>query len=271
MTQLLSVVKIGGSILGEGVSSSIVGDIKNIADGQSLSLVHGGGDEVTKVAERLGKKQTFVVSPEGIRSRYTDLETIEIFAMVMAGKINKEIVSTLQRFAVRAIGLSGIDGGIIRAERKKKLVSVAKDGRRRIIDGGYTGRITTINDRLLQTLLSEGYVPVVAPLALGSEYEFLNVDGDRAAAYIAAGLKSSRVIFLTDVRGLIIDEELVPNLTLAEAKELIPQIGYGMDKKVLAAVEAVQMGVGEAIICSGLVENPISSAVSQDHCTVITL
>ncbi len=271
MTQLLSVVKIGGSILGKGVNSSIVDDVKKIADEQSLSLVHGGGDEVTKIAERLGKKQTFVVSPEGIRSRYTDRETMEIFAMVMAGKINKEIVSTLQRFAVRAIGLSGIDGGIIRAERKKKLVSVGNDGRRRIIDGGYTGRITAINEGLLQAILSEGYVPVVAPVALGSEYEFLNVDGDRAAAYVAGGLKSSRVIFLTNVHGLIIDEKLVPNLTLREAKELIPRIGYGMDKKILAAVEALQMGVGEAIICSGTAENPISSAISHDHCTVITL
>ncbi len=266
---MVIVVKVGGSILGEGVSPTILSDIKAQQAAGRIILVHGGGDEVTSIAQKLGKEQKFVVSPEGIRSRYTDRETVSIYTMVMAGKINKDIVAALQGVGVQALGLSGIDGGIMRAERKKKLVVVDERGRKMLIDGGYTGRIVQVNGELLRMLLDGGYTPIVSPVAISAEFEPLNVDGDRAAAYLAGGVKASSVMFLTDVPGLLMDSQLVRSLSIKEAEEMLPKIGFGMEKKVMACVEAVKMGVGESIIASGLVENPITSATEHRECTVI--
>jgi len=266
---MVIVVKVGGSLLGEGVSSTILSDIKAQEASNRIILVHGGGDEVTAIAEKLGKEQKFVVSPEGIRSRYTDKETVLIYTMVMAGRLNKEMVTALQGAGVRAFGVSGIDGGILRAERKKKLIVVDERGRKMIIDGGYTGRIVEVNGEILRMLLDHGYTPLISPVAISSEFEPLNVDGDRAASFVAGGVKASKVIFLTDVPGVLRDGELIRELTLAQAEELLPTIGFGMEKKVLAAIEAVKMGVGESLIASGLVENPITSAVGHRDCTVI--
>ncbi len=267
--RMLIVIKVGGSILGEGVHPNILDDLKAVASTNKVILVHGGGKEVTEVAEKMGKEQKFVVSPEGIRSRYTDWETVVIYNMVMSGKMNKEIVTTLQRVGIPAVGLSGVDGGLIRAERKKKLIIVDERGRKRIIDGGYTGKIKYVDAALLNLLLERNYLPVISPVALGDEYEFLNLDGDRAAAYIAGGVKADKVIFLTDVQGLILEGKLVEKISAAEAKNLLPKIGFGMEKKVLAALEALQMGVKESIIASGLTENPISTALKGERCTVI--
>jgi len=232
-------------------------------------LVHGGGKEVTKVCEQLGKEPKFVTSPSGIKSRYTDKETAEIFTMVMSGRINKTIVRMLQQNGINAVGLSGVDGKIIQAERKKKLLIVNEKGRKQAIDGGYTGKISNVNDSLIKSLLKQGFTPVIAPIALSEESEFLNVDGDRAAAYVAAKVQSDKVLFITNVDGLLMDNKLVKNLTLAEAKEIRPKIGPGMEKKILAATEALDMGVKEALIANGQKENPISSAIAHDQCTVI--
>ena len=261
-------IKIGGSVV-DNLHPSTISDIKKIAKQEGVVLVHGGGKEVTKVSEMLGKKQEFVVSPSGIKSRYTDKETAEIFTMVMSGKINKTIVRMLQKNGINAIGLSGVDGRIIQAERKKKLLIVNEKGRKQAIDGGYTGKITDVNATLVQLLLKEGYTPVISPIAISEESDFLNVDGDRAAAYVAGKIQSDKVLFLTNVDGLLIDEKLVKNLTLAEAKEIRPKIGFGMEKKILAATEALDMGVKEALIANGQKENPISSAIAHDNCTVI--
>src|SRR4030043_2008270 len=163
---MLIVVKMGGSILKEGASSTLVADLKALVAEHKLVLVHGGGAEVTETAAKLGKQQQFIVSPEGFRSRYTDRETIEIYTMVMAGKINKQIVLALQSQGIPAVGLSGLDGALLKAERKKKLVAVDERGRKKVIDGGYTGKITEVNAGLLQFLLEKGYVPVVTPIAV---------------------------------------------------------------------------------------------------------
>jgi acetylglutamate/LysW-gamma-L-alpha-aminoadipate kinase len=262
------VVKVGGSILGEGVNPSIVSDIQNLAKSNKLVIVHGGGDEVTEIAEKMGKQQKFIVSPEGIRSRYTDKETAAIYTMVMVGRLNKEIVAALEKIGLHAVGLSGIDAGLIRAERKKKLV-VVEEGRKRIIDGGYTGKIQSTNTDLLRSLIGMNYIPVVSPVALSEEFEFLNVDGDRAAAYVAGGLKADKVIFLTDVNGVLMDGKVVQKMKVSEARAMLPKIGHGMEKKVLASIEAIEMGVKESIIASGIVDNPISNAASHNNCTVI--
>jgi len=267
---MLIVVKVGGSILKGDVSPDLAFDIKNLLSENRIILVHGGGKEVTEIASKLGKQQKFVVSPDGFSSRYTDRETVEIFMMVMAGKINKQIVSALQSQGIPVVGLSGLDGLLVRAKRKKKLVIVDEKGRKRVVDGGYTGKISEINTRLLRLLIENGYVPVVAPVAAGEEFEPLNVDGDRAAAYIAGALGADRLILLTDVEGLNLNGKPVSKLNLSGVKKVLPKIGRGMITKVYAAMEALNLGVGEAIISSGLERLPISSSLKHECGTVIS-
>lgn len=261
-------IKIGGSVV-DNLHPTTILDIKKIAEQEGVILVHGGGKEVTKVSKQLGKEPKFVVSPSGIKSRYTDKETAEIFTMVMSGRINKMIVRMLQKNGINAIGLSGVDGKLIQADRKKKLLITNEKGRKQAIDGGYTGKITDVNSSLVKLLLDQGYTPVISPIAISEDSDFLNVDGDRAAAYVAGKVSSDKVLFLTNVDGLLMDEKLVNNLTLAEAKEIRPKIGFGMEKKILAATEALDMGVTEALIANGQKENPISAAIAHDNCTVI--
>jgi acetylglutamate/LysW-gamma-L-alpha-aminoadipate kinase len=261
-------IKIGGSVV-DNLHPSTIMDIKKFVESEGVVLVHGGGKEVTKVCEQLGKEIKFVTSPSGIKSRYTDKETVEIFTMVMAGRINKTIVQMLQKNGINAIGLSGVDAKVIQAERKKKLIIINEKGRKQAIDGGYTGKIKEINSSLIKNLLEQGLTPVISPIAIGEESEFLNVDGDRAAAYVAGKIGSDKVLFITNVDGLLMDDKLVTKLTLAEAKEIRPKIGPGMEKKILASAEALDMGVKEALIANGQKENPISSALAHDNCTVI--
>ena len=170
---------------------------------------------------------------------------------------------------VNALGLSGVDGRVIEAERKKKLIIVNEKGRKQVIDGGYTGKITNVNATLVKSLLEQGLTPVISPIAISEESDFLNVDGDRAAAYVAGKVQADKVLFLTNVDGLLMDDKLVKRLTLTEAKEIRPKVGFGMEKKILAATEALDMGVKEALIANGERENPISSAIAHKNCTVI--
>ena len=262
-------IKIGGSVV-DGLHPSTIADLKKVSKKEKIILVHGGGKEVTKISEALGKDQKFIVSPGGIKSRFTDKETVEIFTMVMSGKINKMIVRMLQKNGINAVGLSGVDGRIIQAKRKKKLIVINEKGRKMSIDGGYTGKIKDVNSSLIKSILDQGYVPVISPIAISEEFDFLNVDGDRAAAYVAGKMQSDKILFLTNVDGLLMDEKLVEKLSLAEAKEILPKIGFGMEKKILAATESLEMGVKQAIIANGQREDPISAAISHDNCTVIT-
>jgi [amino group carrier protein]-L-2-aminoadipate 6-kinase len=261
-------IKIGGSVV-DNLHPTTISDIKKVAEKEGLIIVHGGGKEVTKVSEQLGKEQKFVVSPSGIKSRYTDQETAEIFTMVMSGKINKTIVRLLQKNGINAIGLSGVDAKVLQAERKKKLLIVNEKGRKQVIDGGYTGKITEVNTKFVKSLLEQGYTPVISPIAISEEFDFLNVDGDRAAAYVAGKVQTDKVLFITNVDGLLMDDKLVTELSLAQAKEILPKVGFGMEKKILAATEALDMGVKEALIANGQKENPISAAMAHENCTVI--
>ena len=266
---MIIVIKVGGSLMKDGVPSAILSDAVALSSSNQIVLVHGGGDVVTEIATRLGKEQRFVVSPEGIRSRYTDRETAEIYQMVMSGLLGKRLVLALSKAGVRAVSLSGVDGSLLQGKRKTKLVIVDDRGREVAIDGGYTGKVQAVNSSLLELLLSHGYVPVVSPVAISEEAEPLNVDGDRAAASLAAGLGADAVIFTTNVDGLMLDERLVNRLTSAEALAKLPQIGFGMQKKIMAAAEAVDHGVREAIICSGTKQSPLTKALEHDSCTVI--
>lgn len=262
-------IKIGGSVV-DNLHPSTIADIKKVAETEGVILVHGGGKEVTKVTEQLGKEPKFVVSPSGIKSRYTDKETSEIFTMVMSGRINKAIVQMLQKNGINAVGLSGMDGKTIEANRKKKLMIMNEKGRKQMIDGGYTGKISNVNSELIKTIMEKGYTPVISPIAISEESEFLNVDGDRAAANVAGHVNSDKVLFITNVDGLLMEDKLVEKLSLEEAKEIMPKIGFGMEKKILAATEALEMGVSEALIANGQRENPISSAIEHNKCTVIS-
>jgi len=261
-------IKIGGSVV-DDLHESAVADIKRVSEQEGVILVHGGGREVTKMSGQLGKEPKFVTSPSGIKSRYTDKETSEIFTMVMSGRINKNIVRMLQKHGINAIGLSGVDARVMRADRKKRLLIVNEMGRKQAIDGGYTGKITGVNSKFIKSLLGQGLVPVISPIAMSEESDFLNVDGDRAAAYVAGSVGSDKVLFITNVDGLLMDDRLVTSLSLAEAREIRPKIGPGMEKKILAATEALDMGVTTALIGNGRRENPISMAIAQDNCTVI--
>ncbi len=264
------VLKVGGDIFRRGLNDSLAEDIKKVLEKDRIVMVHGGGDEVTEIAEKLGKKQVFVTSPGGIRSRYTDKETVEIYTMVMAGRINKAIVRWLLSKGLSAVGLSGIDGALMMAKRKKRLIIIDERGRRRIIEGGFTGKIIRVNSKLLKLLLECGYIPVISPIAIGEENEYLNVDSDRAAGQIAGALKADKVIFLTDVPGIRLGEKYVNKLSLNEAKDILPKMGAGMDKKVIASIEALEAGVKETVIASGLIDNPILAALNGLNGTVIT-
>lgn len=263
------VVKLGGSLLKASVPEPFLADIATLAPTTQIALVHGGGDVVTDVATRLGKEQRFVVSPEGIKSRYTDRETAEIYTMVMSGMLAKRLVLALRTKGVRAVSLTGLDGSLFQGKRKKKLVIVDERGRKLLVEGGYTGKVEAVNSGLIDTLMTAGYVPVVSPVAVGEDSEPLNIDGDRAAASLASGISADTVIFLTNVDGLMLDGKLVESMTASSASSRLSDVGFGMQKKVIAAVESVRAGVKEAIICSGTREQPLSNALAHKGCTVI--
>lgn len=264
------VVKIGGSLMKDGVPGPLLADVVALSSANQTVIVHGGGDVVTDMATKLGKEQRFVVSPEGIRSRYTDWETMEIYQMVMTGLLAKRLVLALGKAGARAVSVSGPDSSLLVGKRKTKLVMVDDRGRKVAIDGGYTGKVQAVNPGLVELLLSQGYIPVVSPVAVSEESEPLNIDGDRAASSLAAGIGADAVVFATNVEGLSLDGRLVPHLTPVEARARLPEIGFGMQKKVMASADAVDGGVKEAMICSGTKESPITKALAHDSCTVVS-
>ena len=267
MIRMVVVVKVGDRVMGSVFSEAALNDFAQTAHRTPTVLVHGGGDTVTSIAEKLGVPQKFVTSPEGFRSRYTDAETIQVFTMVMAGKINKEIVRHLESRKIPAVGLSGLDGALIRAERKRKLVIRDERGRKRVIDGGYTGRVTNVDSSLLRTLITSGYVPVIAPIALGSDSEPLNLDGDRTAAYVAGALQADLLILLTDVEGVLdSNKKLISSLNAKETSSAIKKgiIVGGMIPKVECCLDAIKNGVGKAHIVDGRIKHAILLEIFTD-------
>lgn len=263
------VVKIGGSILKSGFPYEFKRDLKNLHEKNRVVLVHGGGYLVTDTAKFMGREHKFIVSPNGMRSRYTDKETMEVYIMVMAGKINKQLIAELNSSSIKAVGLSGADACMIKASRKKKLIIVDERGRKVAIDGGYTGKIEIVNADILNFLLDNKFLPVIAPIAIDDEYELLNVDSDRAAAYIAGALKADAMIMCTDVQGVILFDKKISRMDKYYAKENLEKIGHGMKKKVYAALESLNLGLKEVIITSGLTKAPLTSAINHKAGTVI--
>jgi len=257
------IIKVGGKVLRNNISSVIKDIAINIKRKvNEILLIHGGGVIVDEFSRRLGIEPRYVVSPSGIRSRYTDEKELEVYVMVMAGKINKELVSMLIKYGVKAIGLSGLDASILSAERKKRIIVIDERGRKRVIDGGYTGKIVKVDKELLLELLKRGYVVVLAPIAVDTDGTPLNVDADQVTYAVAKSLRAPNVVILTDVDGLIIDGELVKSLSISEIDELIRKVGFGMNRKLLMIKDMLLSGVREVIISSGLRDNPVSNALS---------
>ena len=258
------VVKLGGT---EGVDfSAICADAAElIRSGQRLVLVHGGSAEANALGEAVGAPPKFITSPSGYTSRYTDRKTLEIFLMAVNGKVNSLLTEQLQGLGLNAFGLCGMDGRLLVATRKDSIQSI-ENGKRKIIRDDYTGKIETVNAGLLEMLLSNGYLPVIAPVAVSQNGEALNVDADRAAAMVAGALKAETLILLTAVPGLM--EKFPDENTLIKhlSKEKIPaalEMAQGrMKKKVLGSEEALQAGVCKVIIADGRVEKPISTALN---------
>jgi acetylglutamate/LysW-gamma-L-alpha-aminoadipate kinase len=247
------VVKIGG---GAGVATAnIVTEIAQyVAQGQRVVLLHGGSDLTNTLSEQLGHAIRMITSPSGMTSRYTDAETLRIFAMAVAGQINTELVANLQQQGVNAIGLAGVDGRLLVARRKAVVRSVTPEGRVQILRDDYTGQIEEVNAALLQQLLDAGYTPVIAPLALSYEGERLNVDGDRAAAAVAAALHAESLVIMTNVRGLLADpqnpETIISTIPATALDEYMHYAKGRMRKKLLGAQEALQRGVTRVCIGS---------------------
>ena len=263
------VVKVGGSLLKGSPPAALLEGVARLRRSSEVIVVHGGGDAVTGVATRLGKEQKFVTSPDGIRSRYTDAETAELYTMVMSGLVAKRIVLALASKGVSAVSVSGLDGGLLAAARKKKLAIVDGRGRKVLIEGGFTGRVESVNAALIEALISAGHVPVISPVALGDGPFPLNVDGDRAASAVSKAVSADVAMFATNVEGLMMDGKLVESLRASEARALLPKVGPGMQKKVIAAAEAVEGGVYEALIFSGFKDDPLTKALAHDRCTVV--
>ena len=259
------VVKAGGN--GDLDIEAVCADIAELVQqGEQVVLVHGGSHETNVISEKLGHPPRFVTSVTGHVSRYTDRETLEIFAMVTAGRINKLLVECLQQLGVNAIGLSGLDGRLLEGKRKAVL-RIVENGKRKVLRGDYSGKIEQVNVDLLHTLLAAGYVPVVAPLAVSHQGEALNVDGDRVAAAIGSALKAHRLIILSNVPGLLRrfpdESTLIPHIPLAETREHLDRYAQGrMKKKLLGAIEALHDGVGQVVIADGRVTQPLHRALA---------
>ena len=264
------VIKVGDKVMGDALGEAALRDLETVTRRVPTVLVHGGGNTVTGIAEKLGVHQKFVTSPEGFRSRYTDAETIQIYTMVMAGKVNKQIVMQLLSKKIPAVGLSGLDGGLIRARRKRKLIVKDERGRRKAIDGGYTGLVTHTDAALLRTVITAGYVPVIAPIALGEDDEPLNIDGDRTAAHIATEIGAETLLLMTDVDGVRLQSTVMRNLTASEAKKALATLGPGMITKVYAALEAISGGVPQVVVAPGKGLAPYSAALNGETGTLIT-
>ena len=255
------VVKIGGS---KGINLDYV--LEDLAhQTEPLVLVHGASDELNQISTQLGKPPRMVTSPSGYTSRYTDRETLDIFAMVYCGKLNMRIVEKLQQLGVNAVGLSGVDGRLLEGKRKSS-VRIIENGRKMILRDDFTGKIERANVNLLNILLNNGYLPVISPPAISYEGEAINVDGDRAAAVIANALGADRLLILSNTPGFLkdVDDEvsLIPTLDregIAEAIDIYAQ--DRMKKKLLGAREALDGGVREVILADGRIPGSITAAL----------
>ncbi len=249
------VVKYGGNaMISETLRQQVMEDIVLLwLVGVRVVLVHGGGPEISDLMSRLGKKPQFV---DGLR--VTDQETVDIVQMVLAGKVNKTLVKLLELKGGKAMGISGMDGNLIEAKMKNPEL-------------GFVGSITKVNIQPVMDLLEKGYIPVISTLGCDAEGNTYNINGDTAAAYIAGALGAERLIMMTDIAGVLRDQNdpstLIPELTIDQAVELFEQnvIAGGMIPKVECCIDAIHRGVESAIIMDGRVPHSILMEILTDE------
>jgi len=258
------VIKVGG---GKDLHiDAIIADIAALrATGQELLLVHGGAETTNEVAEALGHPPEFVTSESGYVSRRTDRRTLEIFEMVYCGQLNKMWVEKFQRAGVNAVGLSGLDGRVFEGTRKDTL-RVRIDGKRMVLRDDWTGTVERVNINLLRLLLDGGYFPVLTPPGASDKGEAINVDGDRAAAMVAAAFNAEALIILSNVPGLLRnfpdEASLIREIPRQKADDFMQYAEGRMKKKVMGAVEAIAEGVQKVIFADGRIAQPITQALA---------
>jgi acetylglutamate kinase len=225
-------------------------------------IVHGGGPQISDMLKRIGKKSQFI---EGMR--VTDDETMDIVEMVLVGKVNKELVKLINHQGGKAVGLSGKDGQLIVGKRLKLTRSQGLDQPPEIIDIGLVGEVKTINPGVLEALMKENFIPVIAPVGVGEEGETYNINADLVAGKVASALQAEKFILLTDVEG-VLDEtkQLIPTLTTRKAKELMANkvISSGMIPKVTCCLDALEEGVTKTHIINGTKEHAILLEIFTD-------
>jgi acetylglutamate kinase len=249
------VVKYGGNaMINDDLKSAVMSDLVLMQlIGINVVLVHGGGPEINELMGKLGKQAQFV---DGLR--VTDKETVDIVQMVLAGKVNKSLVTLLQMKGGHAVGLSGMDGGIIEAKIKDQRL-------------GYVGEITKIRTKPITDLLEKNYIPVISTVASDRQGNTYNINGDTAAAYIAGALNAERLIMMTDIAGILRDKDdpstLIAEVTVSEAAKLREDniISGGMIPKVDCCVEAINHGVKDVTIMDGRVPHSILMELLTDE------
>jgi len=257
------VIKVGG---GKDLNiDAVVEDIVALrAGGQELILVHGGAETTNEVAEALGHPPEFVTSESGYVSRRTDRRTLEIFEMVYCVQLNKMWVEKLQSAGVNAVGLSGLDGRIFEGTRKDT-IRVRVDGRRLVLRDDWTGTVERVNTGLLRLLLDNGYLPVLTPPGASDKGEAINVDGDRAAAMVAAAFQADALVILSNVPGLLRnfpdESSLIREIPRAKADDFMQYAEGRMKKKVMGALEAIAEGVQKVIFADGRAAQPLTRAL----------
>ena len=241
------VVKYGGNaMVNPDLKQQVMDDIVLLwLIGVKVVLVHGGGPEISSMMDKLGKKAEFV---DGLR--VTDKETVDIVQMVLAGKVNKTLVTMLEKRGGKAIGLCGMDGNLIQAKIKDPRL-------------GFVGEVTAINKGPVTDILEKGYIPVISTLGCDDEGNAYNINADTAAAHIAGALGAERFILMTDIAGILKDKNdpstLIPEISLSEADSLTASgiISSGMIPKVQCCVTAIKAGVKNVVIMDGRVPHSI--------------
>ncbi|MWV63533.1 acetylglutamate/acetylaminoadipate kinase [Halorubrum sp. JWXQ-INN 858] len=268
------VVKIGGAKAVDPAGA--VGDVAHlVANGRAVVVVHGGSTVVDETIERLGMEPTYVESASGVTGRFTDADAMEAFTMAMAGTLNTELTALFRSNGVDAVGLSGVDGGLLSGPRKSA-VRVIEGGKKKIKRGEHSGRIESVNADLLGSLLADGYTPVASPPMAGIESDGdvtpVNTDADRAAAAVAGALDADLVL-LTDVAGVYADPEdpgtLIESASTPAGLEAVEDAAEGfMGKKVMAAREALSGGSARVVIADANVRDPIVAALGGSGTTI---
>ncbi|AHF98416.1 acetylglutamate kinase [Halostagnicola larsenii XH-48] len=272
---MVTVVKIGGAraVDPEGALADVASLVE---DGEDVVLTHGGSTAVDETLEELGEEPTYVETPGGVVGRFTDERTMDVFKMVMPGKLNTDLVEALQNEGVDAVGLTGTDGKLLSGKRKSA-VRVKEDGKKKIKRGDHSGTIESVNADLLETLLSSSYTPVVSVPVLGREkdggYTAVNADADRAAAAVAGALEADLVL-LTDVSGIYEDPDdestKIDGASTPAEFETVKDAAEGfMTKKVMAAEESLEGGAASVVVADANADDPITSALHGDGTTLL--